>query len=157
MLGRTMAGSSIRRKIASMFAYRHRTTADDLAAHRKYHQQGTKHIAVTGSRGLIGRELTSLLTTGGHRVTALLRGEASEGQLSWDPAADRFDASVLAGIDAVVHLAGENIAAARWTESSERSNSQQPRAGDPRPLRSPRQDADASEGVGVCLGNRFLR
>ena len=74
------------------------------------------HVAITGSHGLIGRELTPFLTTGGHRITALVRGEASPGQVSWDPRADSFDASALDGVDGVVHLAGENIAAARWTE-----------------------------------------
>ena len=33
------------------------------------------------------------------------------------PSADSFDASALDGVDGVVHLAGENIAAARWTEA----------------------------------------
>ena len=73
------------------------------------------HVAITGSRGLVGRELVALLTKGGHRVTPLVRGEAGEGQVVWDPRADRFDASVLDGVEGVVHLAGENIAAARWT------------------------------------------
>jgi hypothetical protein len=45
----------------------------------------------------------------------LVRGAASEGQRSWDPAADTFDASALAAVDGVVHLAGENVAARRWS------------------------------------------
>jgi hypothetical protein len=128
-----------------MFAYRHRTTADDLALHARHRRQGPLHVAVTGSRGLIGRELVSLLTTGGHRVTALVRGQARKGEVSqsevsqsegshgeaahkeaahdevlWDPGADSFDASALNGIDGVVHLAGENIAARRWTAAHKR-------------------------------------
>ena len=117
MLGRMAAGRFIRGKIRSMFAYRHRTTAADLAAHCKHRRQGALHIAITGSHGLIGRELVPFLTTGGHRVTALVRGQASQGQVSWDPSADSFDASALDGVDAVVHLAGENVATARWTEA----------------------------------------
>ena len=117
MLGRMMAGRFIRRKISSMFAYRHRTTAADLAAHSRHRQQGVMRVAITGSHGLIGRELAPFLTTGGHRVTALVRGDASHGQVSWDPSADSFDASAVDGVDGVVHLAGENIAAARWTEA----------------------------------------
>ena len=116
-LGRIVAGPFIRRKIATMFMYRHRTTVADLAAHSRHRQLGTMHVAITGSHGLIGRELTPFLTTGGHRITALVRGEASPGQVSWDPNADSFDASALDGVDGVVHLAGENIAAARWTEA----------------------------------------
>ena len=103
-----------------MIAYRHRTTAADLAAHARHRQQGRTHVAITGSRGLIGRELVPFLTTGGHRVTALVRGGASQGEVSWDPGADSFDASALDGVDGVVHLAGENIAASRWTETQKR-------------------------------------
>lgn len=73
------------------------------------------HVAVTGSRGLVGGALLPLLTTVGHQVTTLVRGTASEGQVAWDPVAGSFDASVLNGVDGVMHLAGENIAAARWT------------------------------------------
>jgi len=119
-LGKFTAGGLIRRKIAGMFAYRHRTTVADLAAHRKHRRQGFIHVAVTGSHGLIGRELVPLLTTGGHRVTAVVRGEASPSDVLWDPRADSFEAPALDGIDAVVHLAGENIAAARWTEAHKR-------------------------------------
>jgi len=117
VLGRLIAGRFVRKRLRRMFAYRHRTTADDLAAHRKFKQHGTLHVAVTGSHGLIGRELVPFLTTGGHRVTGLVRGEAGPGQVAWNPRADSFDASALDGIHAVVHLAGENIAAARWSEA----------------------------------------
>jgi uncharacterized protein (TIGR01777 family) len=103
-----------------MFVYRHRTTATDLAMHSRHRQQGVMHFAVTGSHGLIGRVLVPFLTTGGHRVTPLVRGDASEGQVSWDPSADSLDASALDGVDGVVHLAGENIAATRWNEAHKR-------------------------------------
>lgn len=73
------------------------------------------HIAVTGASGLVGSELLPLLTTGGHEVTRVVRGEAGKGEVRWDPSADSFNASSLDGVDAVVHLAGENIAAGRWT------------------------------------------
>jgi uncharacterized protein (TIGR01777 family) len=73
------------------------------------------HIAVTGSGGLIGGQLMPFLTAGGHSVTPLVRGIVSEGQLAWDPTAEAFDASALDGVEGVVHLAGQNIAASRWT------------------------------------------
>jgi hypothetical protein len=97
--------------------YRHRTAPADLAARTEHRETRAIHVAVTGSRGLIGGQLVPFLAAAGHRVTPLVRGAASAGQVSWDPGADSFDASGLKGVDGVVHLAGENIAAARWTES----------------------------------------
>lgn len=72
------------------------------------------HIAVTGASGLVGSNLVPLLSTGGHQVTRLVRRTAGAGEVTWDPAGE-VDLAALDGIDAVVHLAGENIAAARWT------------------------------------------
>jgi hypothetical protein len=88
--------------------------SDDLAVHAKHQEAGTMHIAVTGASGLVGSNLVPMLTTGGHQVTKLVRGKAGEGEAKWDPEG-KFDVRPLAGIDAVVHLAGENIAAARWS------------------------------------------
>jgi len=73
------------------------------------------NIAVTGASGLVGSELIPFLTTGGHDVTRIVRGEAGDGEVNWDPAAGNFDVSSIDGVDAVVHLAGENITAGRWT------------------------------------------
>jgi|SRR6516225_7080336 len=73
-------------------------------------------ILVTGSSGLIGRALVSFLTAGGHDVARITRGNQSGAEsLVWDPDSGRIDPAALEGFDAVVHLAGENIAGARWT------------------------------------------
>ena len=66
-------------------------------------------IAVTGSTGLIGSALVPWLTNGGHEVIRMRR------PADWDPDAGTIHAAVLNGVGAVVHLAGENIAAGRWT------------------------------------------
>jgi uncharacterized protein (TIGR01777 family) len=83
-------------------------------------------VAVTGSRGLIGSELVPALTADGHEVVRLVRGQAepspaNDGTTSvgWDPEKP-VDPRSLAGVDAVVHLAGENIAAGRWTAERKR-------------------------------------
>ena len=74
-------------------------------------------ILVTGSTGLIGSVLVPILTAGGHSVVRLVRAppRPGEAEIPWDPTAGRIDAAGLEGLDAVVHLAGENIAAGRWT------------------------------------------
>lgn len=72
------------------------------------------HVAITGSRGLVGSKTDRLLTARGHKTTRMARDRAGDGEVSWDPAASSFDASELEGVDAVVHLAGENIASRRW-------------------------------------------
>jgi uncharacterized protein len=74
-------------------------------------------IAVTGSSGLIGSALVPHLRGQGHEVVRLVRGTASApDERSWDPASRHLDPSVLADVDAVVHLAGAGVAAKRWTE-----------------------------------------
>jgi uncharacterized protein (TIGR01777 family) len=47
-------------------------------------------------------------------VTRLVRGAAKEGEIVWNPGAT-WDATPLDRVDAVVHLAGANIASARWS------------------------------------------
>ena len=73
------------------------------------------HIAVSGSSGLVGSALVPFLTEGGHRVTRLVRRPAGGDDVAWDIAQGVKDLPRLEGVDAVVHLAGENIAAGRWT------------------------------------------
>jgi uncharacterized protein (TIGR01777 family) len=73
-------------------------------------------ILVTGSSGLIGSALVPFLTTGGHQVTRLIRSQPSPGEcaMQWNPAEGTLARRELEGYDAVIHLAGENIAS-RWT------------------------------------------
>jgi uncharacterized protein (TIGR01777 family) len=73
-------------------------------------------VAITGASGLVGRRLVPLLTTGGQQVVRLVRRPArGAGEARWDPASGRVDGAALEGADAVVHMAGENIAEGRWT------------------------------------------
>lgn len=111
-----LAGAAVRSKLARMFQYRHRVTADDVKSHQRYQGVSAMRILVTGSSGLVGGSLVPFLTTGGHSVVRLVRGTAKTGDsVSWDPTAGQIDAAGLEGCDAVVHLAGESIAARRWS------------------------------------------
>jgi len=71
-------------------------------------------IGVTGSTGLVGSALVPLLATHGHDVVGLRRyTESAKDQEGWDPNTGRITVSNTA-LDALVHLAGENIAGGRW-------------------------------------------
>ena len=80
-------------------------------------------ILVSGSHGLVGKALTHSLTDDGHEVVRLVRRERNFGspEVEWHPDQGRIDATHLEGIDAVVHLAGDNIAAGRWTAQKKRT------------------------------------
>lgn len=74
-------------------------------------------IAVSGSAGLVGSRLVADLRTKGHRVIRLVRRAAAlEDERSWSR-----DGCDLSGIDTVVHLAGESIAAGIWTAARKRA------------------------------------
>lgn len=78
-------------------------------------------VAVSGSSGLIGAALVERLRREGHTVSRLVRSAkaAGAGDVAWDPDAGTIDAAGLEGVDAVVHLAGENVGT-RWTEEKKR-------------------------------------
>lgn len=79
-------------------------------------------VAVTGSTGMIGRALGPALTERGHTVVPVVRRPVAEGEraVRWDVDRMEIDAAALEGVDAVVHLAGEGIAEARWTDDQKR-------------------------------------
>ena len=81
-----------------------------------------KRILVSGSTGLIGHALVSRLEATGHEVVRLIRPDSRGGVTgtTWDPAAGRLEPSELEGFNAVIHLAGENIADRRWSEEQKR-------------------------------------
>lgn len=73
-------------------------------------------ILITGAGGLVGTALTLHLTRKKHRVIHLVRkASAGPNEICWDPQAKTIEKEALEGIDAVIHLAGENIATGRWT------------------------------------------
>ena len=72
-------------------------------------------IAVSGATGLVGSDLIKSLKLAGHSMLTLSRRNEGGGSILWDPAKGVTPPEALEGIDAVVHLAGENIAGSRWT------------------------------------------
>lgn len=78
------------------------------------------NILVSGASGLIGSALVPALAARGHQVRRLVRDDAGEDDVLWRPERGEIDGARLAGFDAVVHLAGENIADGRWTAEKKR-------------------------------------
>ena len=74
-------------------------------------------VAITGSSGLIGTALAASLRRDGHTVRPVVRSDGGPSTVRWDPAAGTIDAGALAGVDAVVHLAGAGIGDKRWTDA----------------------------------------
>lgn len=79
-------------------------------------------VAISGATGLVGTSLADLLAAEGKSVTAISRrdGGSYQDTIKWDPATGLTNPARLDGIDAIVHLAGENIAGARWNDSVKR-------------------------------------
>jgi uncharacterized protein (TIGR01777 family) len=76
-----------------------------------------QRIAVTGASGLIGTALVGYLKSQGHTVQRLVRRAAvSSEEITWDPIAGTVDMDALAGVDAVIHLAGAGVSDKRWTK-----------------------------------------
>ena len=80
-------------------------------------------VALTGAGGFVGGGLSALLTANGHDVVPIVRPSGREGpnDVVWDPEGGIREPSLLEGVDAVIHLAGDNIGSGRWTRAKMRS------------------------------------
>lgn len=70
-------------------------------------------VVVTGSTGLVGRALIKRLQGSGHEIVPL-------GRPAWDGEKDVAPPHVMKDADAVIHLAGENVAAKCWSARRKR-------------------------------------
>ncbi len=109
----------VTRVLTSNFAYRGRQLTDDLAFHAA-HPGPRRTFAIAGASGMIGTQLTALLSTGGHQVRRLVRRPArTADEISWDPKAGTIDRAALDGVDVVIHLGGRTIGG-RFTDANKR-------------------------------------
>ena len=113
-----LADPFVRTQFARWFAWRHAVTRADLE--RDGARTGRPlAVGVTGASGFLGRQLCAYLTSQGHRVVRFVRApralRADAGEVAWDPARGQLDATALAGLDAIVNLAGAGIAEAPWS------------------------------------------
>lgn len=78
-------------------------------------------VAISGASGLIGSALAKSLIAQGHEVLTLVRRPTTAAnEVSWDPVAGTIDTAKLAGIDAMVHLAGAGVGDKRWSDEYKR-------------------------------------
>ncbi len=84
-----------------------------------------KTILITGGTGLVGNHLVKELLLKGYRINLLTRkpsvsSNPDVSMFKWDVYKREIDKNCIAGVDAIIHLAGESIAGGRWTEDRKR-------------------------------------
>lgn len=77
-------------------------------------------VGITGASGLIGSALVAALRERGDTAVPFVRRDAAAREIAWNPAERRLDPADLAGLDAVVNLAGAGIGDHRWTDEYRR-------------------------------------
>lgn len=120
---RLILGGFAESKLRGLFRYRHAVTQTDLLRYFSSPPPlpgSAGRILVTGASGLIGQALLPLLQTLGYTTATLSRAPREPSAFAWNPDAGEIDKRALDGVDAVVHLAGENIAGGRWTTARRR-------------------------------------
>ena len=81
-------------------------------------------ILITGASGLIGSALRKSFTGKGFEMLPASRSESkSENEIQWNSDTGFADEDLprLEGLDAAIHLAGENISAFRWTDEKKKA------------------------------------
>jgi uncharacterized protein len=77
-------------------------------------------IAITGASGFLGTALAARLQTGATTIHRLRRGtQAAPPDIPWRPDKSELDLGALNGVEAIINLAGEQIAQ-RWTAARKR-------------------------------------
>src|SRR5688572_17727534 len=82
------------------------------------------NVLITGASGLIGKALQKSFAAKGYEMLLAGRGEPKrDNEIQWtvDEGFREEDLPRLEGLDAVVHLAGENIAGLRWTDEKKKA------------------------------------
>lgn len=77
-----------------------------------------KSILITGGTGLIGQKLSKKLVEKGHQVSHLSRtvsGTEKYPTYKWDLHDNYVDKKAFDNLEIIIHLAGENVSAGRWT------------------------------------------
>lgn len=81
-------------------------------------------VLITGATGFVGKYILKELAYRGHEIVIVSRDiEKAKKKIAiphsafqWDPSTEELPAEALEGVEAIIHLLGENIAAGRWTK-----------------------------------------
>lgn len=105
------------KRLLRLLTYKHEIIDQDIGMLRKYPFDKPLKVLISGSHGLIGKNLAYFLEFAGHDVWHLSRSDSKEEKaLIWNPKTGECDSRQFEGFDVVVHLAGENIGNGRWTK-----------------------------------------
>ncbi len=79
-------------------------------------------VLITGASGLLGKALQKSFAEKGYEMLLASRQEPKDEQhIQWDIENGFAEPERLEGIDAVVHLAGENVAGFRWNDEKKKA------------------------------------
>ncbi len=107
----------IQTEFEHLFAWRCALMRADFELFSRY-ARAPMRILLSGASGFIGSHMKSFLETAGHEVIRLVRRkEDSQDTIYWDPIHGDVSKEQFEGFDVVIHLAGENIAAGRWSKA----------------------------------------
>ena len=106
---------SLRRTVEYIFEWTQERVRRDLERHASGPKDPLR-VLMAGASGLLGTTLAEFVGGGGHEIAKLVqRASGLPSEILWDPGSRSIDPAALEGFDAVIHLAGENIGAKRWT------------------------------------------
>ncbi|MEQ8628866.1 TIGR01777 family oxidoreductase [Ekhidna sp.] len=78
-----------------------------------------KTVLITGGSGLVGTELSQLLTSAGYKVTHLSRNPTQKHYQTfyWDVKKGEINDEAIISADAIIHLAGAGVSDKRWSDA----------------------------------------
>ena len=72
-------------------------------------------ILITGGTGLVGKQLSKILSEKGHTIRILSRKPTHPNSFYWNIETKEIDETAFENVDFIIHLAGAGIADKRWT------------------------------------------